>query len=75
MTNLDLVQGSGFDVDVHGELVILASGTPENGETIELNDFNSVATCGTASHYRNGNDSIYGWEIVGGQLKLLSHES
>lgn len=71
MKNLELVQGLGYEVEVRSELVILSCGTPENGETIELDNFNSTATSGKASHYCNGRESIYGWEIYRNCLKLL----
>ena len=71
---MDLIQELEYDVEVRGELVILSKGTPERGETIELNNFNSSALSGTASHYYNGNENIVGWKIVGKFLKFVYDE-
>jgi hypothetical protein len=75
-TNLELVKGlTGYDIEVRGNLVIISRGTPENGETIELNNFNSEATEGSASHYRNGRESICGWEVIGNGVKFIHREN
>lgn len=75
MKKLDLVKGLGYDVEVRSTLVILTKGTPENGETIELNNFNSKAENGSASHYLNGRESICGWEVSNGDLIFIHHEN
>lgn len=75
MKKLDLIQELGYDVEVRGTDVILTKGTPENGETIELNNFNSKDKEGSASHYLNGRESICGWEIDGNNLIFIHREN
>ena len=75
MNNIELLKDSGYDVEVRSNCVVLSTGTPENGETIELDNFNSSATSGTASHYRNGNESICGWEVIADKLYFLHREN
>lgn len=72
---LNLVWGLGYEVEVRGVDVILSKGTPENGETIELNGFNSEATEGSASHYLNGRESICGWNVNGDNLGFIYREN
>lgn len=75
MKNLNLVQGLGYQIEVRGTSVILTIGSPENGETIELDNFNSKAENGSASHYLNGRESICGWEVIGGNnIKFIHRE-
>lgn len=73
--NINLFKNLGYEVEVRGTLVILTKGSPENGETIELNNFNSKAENGSASHYLNGRESICGWEVINGNIKFIHREN
>lgn len=70
-----LVKGFGYDVEIRGEDVVLSYGTPERGETLELNNFNSSALSGTITHYCNGSEYLNSWIIINDDLKLLSCDS
>lgn len=75
MKNINLVEDLGYEVEVRNTLVVLTKGTPENGETIELNNFNSKEKEGSASHYLNGRESICGWVIVGNNVIFIHREN